>query len=507
MQLIKEEKKYWETVMCGSEKINSEGDIIVPDVKPDVIKVLQIDARSVVTDKGIAIGGMYAQGKIYVNILYVADSETERTGCIKTVLDFRTKIDNPKINSDMKLKMSSDVVAIDFILLNSRKLSVKASVMIDYDLSQQKCVEIPSCIEDGECMKNTLMLNAIGAQEECGFTVRGTLEVPPGKPSIKELIKTDVRVLEKDIKILESKIVIDGSLSVCALYFTGDGALDYCDGEVSFTEVFNVEDLCETDICAVDLVIGNIDTQLSADNDSEIRIIDIESSVEMNIRARRKMELEYVCDCYCPSKKTDINYQSVDIGEFVDYFCKETNERSVIKADENIPTICKVYNVVAEPEITKCTTEKGGVGVFGKVKLYILYLTDNSDCAVYSIKKDLEFEHYHQCDNVREGMECDVGVCVEKLMYNLNSKGEIEIKYALVEEGTVSRNVKLELICDIEESDKDEEDDIIIYFVKKNDSFWSIGKKYGVKVGDIKEINKLESDEIFEGQKLIIPLG
>ena len=247
MQLIKNEKKYWGTILCGSENVNADGDIIVPDVKPDILKVLQIDARSVVTDKGVAIGGLYVQGKIYVNILYVSDGEKNETECIKTVLDFRTKIDNPKISSDMKLKMRSDVASIDFILLNSRKLSVKSTVKIEYDLSCQRTVEITDSIEGWECIKNTVVLDTIGAEEECGFTVQGSMEVSPGKPSIRELVKTDAKILEKEIKVLEGKIIISGRLGLCALYSAQDKSLDYCDGEAEFTEVFNIEDLHENE--------------------------------------------------------------------------------------------------------------------------------------------------------------------------------------------------------------------------------------------------------------------
>ena len=53
--------------------------------------------------------------------------------------------------------------------------------------------------------------------------------------------------------------------------------------------------------------------------------------------------------------------------------------------------------------------------------------------------------------------------------------------------------------------EKKEENDIVIYFVKKGDSLWSIGKKYGVRVGDLMELNKMDNDELTEGEKLLIP--
>ena len=389
MEMIKEEKKYWETVIRGSEKVSSDGDIIVPDVKPDVLKVLQIDARSVVTDKGITAGGLYAQGKIHVNILYVTDAEDE-TGCIKTMLDFRTKIDNPAITNDMKLRIESDVIKIDFILLNSRKLSVKATVGMDYEIIAEKSIKYSTGF-DGDCaevVKERVLLDTIGVEEEYGFTVRGAVEIPAGKPSVKELIKTDVKVLEREVKVVASKVIINGTLGVCALYFAEDMTIDYCEGEMVFTEVFGVDDLYEDDVCSTDLTVGEIETELSEDNDGDIRIINVESFVAMNVRAGRTEEVNYICDCYCPGSKTDIEHQETNVMRYVDCIIKQTNEKNVIQCDTNIPEISKIYNVVAEPEVTKCTVAKGGVTVCGKVKFYILYITKNPKCAVYSLKKE-----------------------------------------------------------------------------------------------------------------------
>ena len=43
-----------------------------------------------------------------------------------------------------------------------------------------------------------------------------------------------------------------------------------------------------------------------------------------------------------------------------------------------------------------------------------------------------------------------------------------------------------------------------IYYAKKGDSLWQIGKKYYVSVQRIKEMNNLTKDEIKAGDKLLI---
>ena len=509
MQLIKDEKKYWETVIKGVERVNAEGDIIVPDVKPDVLKVLELNARSVITDKGITHGGIYVQGKVYVNILYAADGDSDEMGCLKASFDFRTKIDNPQITSDMKLKINSDVAKIDFILLNSRKLSIKASVALNYEVTAEKTAEFPCDFDDDkvENIKKTITIDAISTEEEYDTIIRDTLEIPSGKPSVKEIIKTDISVKEREIRVMPSKVVIRGTLGVCALYFTNDMTIDYCEGEVPFTEVFDADEISENDFCDVDIIMGNINTELAEDNDSDIRLINLECTLTVFIRARKNEEINYICDCYCSGKKTKLEHSDKSIYTYVDYIQKNTNEREVIKVGENIPTIGRIYNVVAEPEITKCNVAKGGVGIGGKIRVYVLYLTGNNQCAVYSIKKDLDFEYFYQCEGAEENMECDAKIRIENLSYALNSKGEIELKYTLWQGIRIYEKINLDLICDAQFEDKEENDDIVIYFVKKGDTLWGIGRMYGIKVSDIMEINNIENDSLSEGQKLLIPLS
>ncbi len=506
MQLLNEERKYWDKILEGTERVNAQGDIIVPDVKPDVLKVLEINARSVITQKGITSGGLYAEGKVYVNILYVADGSEDETGCIKTELEFRTKIDNTSVNSDMKLKMESDVSKIDFILLNSRKLSVKTMVNIGYEVVGEKVLNVPTEIEGcGECKEKRVKLDKIGVEEEYGYTVRGSLEIPSGKPSVKEIIKTDVRVINKEIKAVASKLIVNGKLGVSALYFTDDLKIDYCEGEIPFTEVFGSDDVDEDDYCSANFKIGDIDTELSQDNDGDIRIINVECFTLMGVRAKRVEEIEYISDCYCAGCRTDLECEEKEVRGYVDFITKETDERKVIEADSNIPQISRVYNVVCEEEVSGCEVLDGGVKVSGRIKLYILYLTDNTKCPVYSIKNEFPFEYYLESRKAKAGMDCEAKVFVENLTYCMNSKGSVEIKYTLKKEIRITGKTNLKLICDVKTEEKKEDNDIVIYFVKKGDSLWSVGKSYGVRVNDIIELNKLENDEIKEGQKLLIP--
>ena len=45
---------------------------------------------------------------------------------------------------------------------------------------------------------------------------------------------------------------------------------------------------------------------------------------------------------------------------------------------------------------------------------------------------------------------------------------------------------------------------IVVYYVKAGDSLWSIAKKFNTTVNEIKTLNNLKDDTIYQNQELII---
>lgn len=52
MELVKENVTVNQVSCKGDTQVLVDEDIIVPDVKPDILKILQLDAVSCITDKG-----------------------------------------------------------------------------------------------------------------------------------------------------------------------------------------------------------------------------------------------------------------------------------------------------------------------------------------------------------------------------------------------------------------------------------------------------------------------
>ena len=83
INLSKERLKTGEVLALKYGQTMVEGDIIVPDVKPDVKKVLSVSGEVCVKQRLVQQDRVYVQGAVKLTILYLPDGEV--IGKIKSI--------------------------------------------------------------------------------------------------------------------------------------------------------------------------------------------------------------------------------------------------------------------------------------------------------------------------------------------------------------------------------------------------------------------------------------
>ena len=78
MELIKKPINTCDTIAKGTAQAMADGDVIVPDTKPDILKLLQVDSEASITDKYIENGRLVLCGRVDYKVLYIPDSESEK---------------------------------------------------------------------------------------------------------------------------------------------------------------------------------------------------------------------------------------------------------------------------------------------------------------------------------------------------------------------------------------------------------------------------------------------
>ena len=85
-------------VSTKKQTVTIEGDIIVPDVKPDILNTIDSVGNVCVYKKEVLDGKVRIDGGVNVYLIYLADSQTDTTRGLNTTLDFTQIMDMEAAN-------------------------------------------------------------------------------------------------------------------------------------------------------------------------------------------------------------------------------------------------------------------------------------------------------------------------------------------------------------------------------------------------------------------------
>ncbi len=510
MELIKKNIIINRPVKCGTTEIGVDGDIIVPDIKPDILKLLQVDGKAIVCDTELSEGRLTVSGRIDLNILYVPDREDEKIKCIETSFEFLNHLDKPEIMPDMQVSAEAEISKLDFHALNSRKLRIKTIVGIDYEISEQASIELATSPENenSEVLITPIELTSLVDLKHSSFSVRESFELPPGHSSIEEILKADVKICDCDYKIVTGRAALKGSVNLSLLYLDTDCTVRCCDFEAGFTELFDLTDADDDTNCDISFSVKEVSVHPESDSDGDVKIISLDTEIAVRIIATKKVSTDILIDCFLPGNETEIIKKPTELEKSVSSGFYQTTIREIVSPDLNCPTLKGIYNVFATPAIEKIEVLDDKVAVSGNISCCILYIAESEETPVYSIKKSIPFSFSVEASGSKHGMACDLDVKIIHTSYNLNPANEAEIRCILTASAMVSEKNTIELIDEVETTplDSEQKKGIVLYFVQKNDTLWDIAKRYYVSQKDILAVNNLEDSTSFcEGMALLIP--
>lgn len=508
MELIKETLNISEMICGGNVQIMIDGDIAVPEIKPDMQKILQVDAISCISDVEVADGKVNISGQLCVTVLYVPDCESEKIRSVEMKLPFDRKIENAGIEAGMNVMVNSNVERLEFTAQNSRKLRIKAIVSAQYDVIRINETEIACGIESesAQMKSETVTISNVCAMETYKFSVEDNIEIPNGQKQINEILKTDVKILDTEYKNLDGKIVLKGSAAVCILYTDDECNIAFTEAEIPFTEVVDADDITEDSVCDIDYSMLYIEASVSEDSDGDRRIISVQVGICAQIKATDSVETEIVSDCYEPFMHTELKKNVLPTEKVEERIAYQNTLREIIDFENDAPEVKGVYNVVARPMITKTELRSQKLLCEGALEAYILYLSDDEDNPIYSIKRSIPFSYVLDCNCSKADAEAVLKAEIKHVSYNLNVAGELELRCIIALSGELVTNQIIEIIDEAIETECEKKSGIVIYFVQSGDDLWKIAKHYGVPCEEIMKYNNLEDENVKMGMNLFIPV-
>lgn len=507
MEIIKDTINVCNVSAKGETQAMAEGDVIVPDIKPDILKLLQVDAHSSVTDKYIENGRLVINGRVDYKILYVPDNGNEKIKSILTSMEFRQVVDSGGADADARIFVKPTVKKVEFNTVNSRKLHIRTVICIEYEVCRLNSFEI-SADAEMECLEKEYRQikfeNTVDVSEHT-FTLSERLEVPSGTESIGEILKADVKISDTEYKAVTGRIIIKGNAGICVLYTDTEGDVRFTEAEIPFTEILDCDNITENTVCDIDYFVLGEMCNTEPDNDGDMRIINIDIDMCVSVKGTEISEKEILDDCFMPYMKTECEKELITLKTCVERPSVSNTCREVIELPRNVPEISGVYNIMSNPVITKTQQQKNKILCEGNLETYILYLTESTENPVYSYKKEIPFSYMIDCENDTEDMICETKSCIRHISYNLNSKGEVELRCVITIDCVLLKKSEFCNITNVSVTDKEYVEGIIVCFAEKGERVWDIAKRYTVPKETLIANNNIEDEILSENMRLFIP--
>lgn len=505
MEVMKESVSASVRVMEKNSKTYVEASVIVPDRKPDILKVLQIDATSAVTGSRLQKGKLFVEGRVDVTVLYLPDGDEGGICSIGASFDFDDVIEDAAIDENMYKCVMCDVDRVDINLINSRKIAVRAAVAVDAEVVAEVDAEYISGLDSSDAgMKfGEVCTSSIVAADSCEFLMKEQTRIGDGNSDIAEILKTDVRIEDKEIRCVTNKVIVKGNICAAVLYLDENRGICHTDARLPFTEVFETEESCEGDLPQVTCSVIEKKCAPAIDSDGNMRLLDFEILVGVNMCVRREKCIKYLSDCYFFGAQTICARETLRLERIYRHPKEIKSVRESLPTDARLPGPNTIYGTAARPRVLSVEQKDGNINISARLEVAVLYLSDSGDSPVCCRKAEIPVE----C-SVRAETKAQVYVEAEceHISCSLTADGAMELRAAVAFSVEENEDVEIEAVCDVQKGEKTGGSELIILFADGKEELWDIAKKYRVGCEELAELNGIEPDCVPSAHtRLIIP--
>lgn len=483
------------------ETITVEGDVIVNDVKPDVLNIISSNGTICVYKKEIMDGKIRIDGTVNTYVIYLADDENGSVRSLNTNLDFTQFIDVENCKQNMTLDEDISIKNFEWKVLNGRKINIKAFIEINVRVYSNENFEFITNLNNDEDIQvlnsNEKIISLVGEGSNKTYA-KDTINLDE-IDDLAEIMKVEIRIINEDIKTSYNKVLSKADADVNIMYLTEDNRINNVRSLIPIMGFVDMPNINENCMCHAKNRLKNL---VVKPNNIDEHSIYIEAEIELTCFAYEARDIEIVEDLY--SLTSDMNFNTQEINTMIDK--KQTKEVYNVREELNIPEIHneKICGTSIKPIITKQTIRRDKVIYEGEIIVELL--SNNDSVTSKNINLALNFEA--NIDGVGENSKVETSIKVKNEDFIIRDNGNmtinIELEFIIDSVNTKSINVINEI--SIEENRQNDIYSMVIYFVKPGDTLWKIAKHFRSRIEDIARVNNIENENLIHtGQQLYIP--
>ncbi|MGV8980010.1 DUF3794 and LysM peptidoglycan-binding domain-containing protein [Clostridium sp.] len=513
INLIRENIEYEQLLGENTADTVVKEEYVIPDTHPDVRKILMLDVKALISSKEIIQDKVYLEGQIQYNVLYMTKDQ-DRTD-IENVLyssKFSNTIDIMGAKSEMLCDAECFVEHMECRIINERKICLEGILKLKSEVYKNFSFEIVKDIEavkDVQYLKNPTSIDKVIRSFNGELIGKANIKVPMEKPEIAKVIKYDVNIHKKEVKLYDGKVSINAFACINMIYKGVDSReLIYIEQEVMVNKELDFEDVNPYMDNYTDFRVEAMNLDIKEDDLGEKRIIDVEFLIKTNTRAMHKEEVDMIEDVYSPTTMLEMDKKDYVLNIMQGQLLTETLVKGDIELESSMAKPSKIIMCNASVSVTDKKVIEDKVIVEGIMNVTVLYRSDDEEKYLSAVSEEIPFTCGAEILGTKINMSSVCKVSLENINADIEA-GNISVRAVVKVYARVNYMVQKKFLVDvypIEGEAPKKKASITIYVVQSGDTLWKIAKKYNTTMQEIARVNQIEDPNVIKvSQKLIIP--
>ena len=512
MELKKESIRALRVKSKASSQVTFDEDYNVPDIKPDVGRMIQSKGDVAMEEVRLSDGRAFLRGSLNVDLLYVGEDEGEIYS-LSAKLPMEEIINLEGIAGGDKMCLKWEIEDLSLYVIHSRKLNIKAIVTFYAVVDEPTEIRLPISVGDESVSvrKKKVCLMSLHVHKKDTMRVKEDIQLVSNRPNIRELLWHTIEARGIDLRPEDNVVKVKGELAIFVLYAGDDegNPLQWMEYSLPFGGEVECPECRDELIPNIEVSMIHQGIEVKPDSDGEERIFQADVVLELDMKMYKEEEHDIVLDVYTPIKECVLHGKKEILDSLLVRNSSKCRLTDRVEVKETQGKVLQICHSMGRIKIDKSAIVEDGILVEGIVLLKVLYIIGNDDMPFYSMETMIPFTHVAEARGITKECTYFLQTDMEQLSTTMVDSNELEVK-ATVGINVLVLNSREEMIIEkVEEQPLDRNKiqnmpGITVYMTGEGDTMWDIAKRFYTTVDEICRINELEGDEVKPGQPLLL---
>lgn len=484
-----------------------ETEILIPDYLPQVFKIIKCFVHPVILQKQAAAGRCTLDGYLRCTVFYQA--ETDASLCqTEQKLPFTKTIDLPGLEAGGgSVQAAGDLEYLNCRAVNQRRVEVRGAYALLVSVAGVQEQELITTLSGAGAEQQLVTLSGMRSLAAIDKLMTAEEELTFPQPPQAVLDISGAGTVQ-DVKLISGKAVVKGEIAATVVYRAEAGyRTEQLKKAVPFNQIVDLDGLTEDCQCfaAVEPVGCTLMAGMAASGPEAASVNTLSVTALLHLRVLRPVECCVVNDAFSTEFEADVSYKTVALEQLATELDATVEAHAGGALPDENAEILECFATLAPLELTSAGE---ALALRGRATAHVFCMNSLGEIDCYD--KSFEYTLPGQYSGLpgQYRLECwptVLGIGARKNGGELDAAVSIRVAGLLMQRQT--ETVVDTVTCEQPLEPEDPAVALRIYYAAAGEDVFAIAKHYHVSPGAMLTANHLESPQLAEDTRLLVPMN